>query len=198
MSCSRWHRLVALYVGDDLDRSRAERLERHLELCPSCRDLAQDLRRDLRRLRELDSAAAADPDLGSVRAAVMAKIQSRRTPPAVFVEPRLLAALAAVVVVVVLALLFREGREPAVSHIAVRENPSPAPVAAADPQPAVAFEAPQAADSRVARAEPSPREPVARTSPSAPVEPMTIKILTDDPEVVIYWIVDPKGDNEHV
>jgi hypothetical protein len=29
------------------------------------------------------------------------------------------------------------------------------------------------------------------------VEPMTMKILTDDPDVVIYWIVDSKGEEEN-
>jgi len=32
---------------------------------------------------------------------------------------------------------------------------------------------------------------------SAPTEPMTVKILTNDPNVVIYWIVDPKGEKEN-
>ena len=40
-------------------------------------------------------------------------------------------------------------------------------------------------------------EPVAAPAVLASAEPMTIKILTDDPEVVIYWIVDPKGDKEN-
>ena len=43
---------------------------------------------------------------------------------------------------------------------------------------------------RVARAEAANSTPLLRP---AAAEPMTMKILTDDPEVVIYWIVEGKG-----
>ncbi len=208
MICRRWHRLVALYAGDDLDRPSAAKVEHHLAACASCRGLEHELRQDRLRLRDLDAAAIDGLDLGSVRGAVMAEVESRRNRSPVIFQPRLLSALAVAVFVIALALVFRQVQQPGVPRNVSREAPSPTPglVAAPErrerslpqPPPAAAFEAPKAADNRVARAEPSPLEPVARTSPSAPVEPMTIKILTDDPEVVIYWIVDPKGDKEHV
>jgi anti-sigma factor RsiW len=203
MSCSRWHRLVALYVGEDLDRARTERVRQHLAGCPSCRDLEHDLRWDLQNLRDLDSAATADLELGSVRGPVMAEIETRRTRGLVFSQPRLLTAVAAAVVVIALALLFRQIGMRDVPRTVSRETPSPAPglVAAPEPRerslpqspPVVLRPTPNTSDTRLVRAEsPQPGQTASSRQP-VPAEPMTIKILTDDPEVVIYWIVDPKG-----
>lgn len=208
MNCARWQPLVALYVGDDLDRSRTTRFERHLAVCPSCRNLEHVLRRDLRVLRDLDSAAMNGLELGSVRGAVMAEVENRQKRSPVFPQPRLLSALALVVVVVALALVMRPSTEPDAPRTVSREIPGPAPGLAtvAEPQdaplpqptPESVPSVPNTADPRLARAETSPSGPSTSSPSSAPVEPMTIKILTDDPEVVIYWIVDPKGDNKNV
>lgn len=208
MNCARWQRLVALYVGDDLDRSRTARVAQHLAACPSCRALEHDLRSDRLHLRDLDSAAADGLELGSVRGAVMAKIENRRKRSLMFSQPRLLSALAMVVVVIALALVGRQSQAPDDPRTASRNVANPASGSAADqvpldtprsgPPPAVVDETPNASNNLLARAETPPRASTTRVPPSAPVEPMTIKILTDDPEVVIYWIVDPKGDNKNV
>jgi hypothetical protein len=208
MSGTRWNRLVALYVGDDLDRRSTERVERHLAACDACRRLEQELRSGILNLRELDTAATGDLGLGSVRGAVMARMENRRQRPVVFLRPRLQAALATAVVVIALAILIRDSRGPGVPHLAGREVPSPAPVVLAEPEPrvvsppqpppAIVGEDSNTAGARVARAEPPRRGPIVGTPRSAPAEAMTIKILTDDPDVVIYWIVDPKGATTHV
>jgi hypothetical protein len=208
MNCARWQRLVALYVGDDLDRSRSARVKQHLSACPSCRDLEQDLRRDLQTLGDLDAAATATLDLGSVRGAVLEKIENRRKRSPMLLQPRLLAALAMVVVVIALALVFRQSRGAGALRTVSRGIPSPAPGQAAvpkpretsppQPTPEFARPIPNTANTLLVRAETSPSDSSAPFPPSVPVEPMTIKILTDDPEVVIYWIVDPKGDEKHV
>jgi hypothetical protein len=35
---------------------------------------------------------------------------------------------------------------------------------------------------------------VKKTPPPPVGEPLLVKLITDDPDVVIYWIADPKGD----
>ena len=50
--------------------------------------------------------------------------------------------------------------------------------------------------------EPAPRKRPARVparqakepAPQREAEPLLVKLVTDDPEVVIYWLVDQKGD----
>jgi len=208
MNCVRWQRLVALYVGDDLDRSRTAGVEQHLSTCPSCRDLEHDLRSDRLHLQDLDAAAAGGLELGSVRGAVMAKIVNRRKRSLMFSQPRLLSALAMVVVVIALALVMRQSTGPDAPRTVSRQSPSPAsgvPVVPEQrdiplPQPTPDFvpPIPNSTDTRLTRAETSLSALSTSSPPPAPAEPMTIKILTDDPEVVIYWIVDPKGDKEYV
>lgn len=208
MSCAHWQRLVALYVGDDLDRSRTAKVEHHLAVCTSCRDLEHDLRQDRLHLRDLDATAMDGLDLGSVRGAVMAEVEDRQKRSPVISQPRLLSALAMAVVVIALALVMRQSSEPDAPRTVSREAPSPEPGLATVPEPQDApspqptpesvRSVPNSADTRLARAERSPSGTSISSPPSAPVEPMTIKILTDDPEVVIYWIVDPKGDNKNV
>ncbi len=208
MNCVRWQRLVALYVGDDLDRSRTAKVELHIAACPSCRDLEHDLRQDRLRLLDLDAAAMNGFELGSVRGAVMAKIENRQKRSPVISQPRLLSALAMAVVVIALALVMRRSSGPDAPHTVSREIPSPSPGLATVPEPQDAplpqptpdsvRSVPNSADTRLARVETLPAGRSTSSPPSVPAEPMTIKILTDDPEVVIYWIVDPKGDKEHV
>jgi hypothetical protein len=43
-----------------------------------------------------------------------------------------------------------------------------------------------------------PRAAQRKTQPARPAlakaGPITVKMLTDDPDIVIYWIIEPKGD----
>jgi hypothetical protein len=41
---------------------------------------------------------------------------------------------------------------------------------------------------------PRVRRPKAAPARPEPREQVTIKLLTDDPNIIIYWIVDEKGD----
>jgi hypothetical protein len=39
--------------------------------------------------------------------------------------------------------------------------------------------------------------PIRRTAGPPPlVEPLVVKLVTDDPDIVIYWIADRKGDDQ--
>jgi len=215
MSCSRWHRLIALEVGGDLESRHSRRLEDHIEGCAACRELAVELRSQREDLLRLDREAADGVTLGSVRHAVMADLAERRRPlfPLPVGGVRLLVAGAAMVILVVAAVVLRQGRVPPQPRVAERSIPTsvPAPTTAPAPSPSNT----EIAEPSLEVPPPAPLETVDRPplqlargdlparghemppSLSAPTEPMTIKILTDDPEVVIYWIVDPKGEKEN-
>ena len=212
MSCTRWHRLIALEVGGDLDPRRSRGLEKHLEGCATCRDLSEELRSQREALLRLDREAVGGVILGSVRHEVLADLADRRR--ALFQLPaggrRLAFAGVAAVILVVAAVVLRQGATPTQPIVAERRVPAAvsAPTAAPIPVPTtdVIVEPPQAMPPpapvehgplRLARGDLSTRGPETAVSRSAPTEPMTVKILTDDPDVVIYWIVDPKGDKEN-
>jgi len=215
MSCSRWHRLIALEVGGDLDPRRSRGLDKHLEGCATCRDLSEELRSQREQLVRLDREAVEGVTLGSVRHAVLADLADRRR--SIFQLPaggrRLAFAGVAAVILVVAAVVLRQGATTTQPIVAERSMPTPVPAPTVAPIPSantdVIVEPPQAMPP------PAPVEPVEHgplrlahgdlptrghetgISLSAPTEPMTVKILTNDPNVVIYWIVDPKGEKEN-
>ena len=216
MKCSRWHHRIALYVGGDLETSHARRVEQHLDKCPACHELAEALRGDLEVLAGLESDELDGVAFGSVRGEVMAEIEKRPAAPITAVlssHYRLAIAAAVVALLAALVVMWPSGgpEEPRIAEENVRK-----PTAAAE----ILIEAgPEEPDSLTVTVQDSPeqqlpdpdREPrtlIARAeppsaayptvvSPSAPLEPMTMKILTDDPDVVIYWIVDSKGEKEN-
>ena len=215
MSCRRWHRLIALEVGGDLDSRRSRGLEKHLEGCAACRGLSEELRSQREQLVRLDRDAVHGVTLGSIRHAVLADLADRRRP--IFQLPaggrRLAFAGVAAVILVVAAVILRQGGTPPQPRVAERIIPTSVPAPTVAPIPStntdVIVEPPQAMSPpapvepvehgplRLAHSDLSNRGPETAISPSAPTEPMTVKILTDDPDVVIYWIVEPKGDKEN-
>ena len=206
MRCSRWQRWIALDVGGDLDHRRRLKLGRHLEQCASCRDLESELRQGRESLQGLDLRADANLSLGSIHGQVMQAIADRPR-IAGFGIPRFALIAAAAAAVVILAVFLRQGpveRGPHESRYTVStptEISAPVPVRAPPVENAVEYSSEP--ESMATEPVVVARKHLASTGPSVelrlPVsaEPMTIKILTEDPEVVIYWIVDPKGDNEN-
>lgn len=210
MRCTSWHRLISLAVGGDLDDRRAERLDRHLESCAACRLFADELRTSLDALQRLDSEATPSPAVGSVRGEVLNGLRNRRSPLYWMPAGQRVAAIGAIaLMLLVAAVLLRPGGDPPRPSVAERMAPPSIPTAVPErvssptAQPrindSVETEAPTASPAihnqplRIARADlPSAGSTIEPRRP-APTEPMTVKILTNDPDVVIYWIVDPKG-----
>lgn len=210
MKCSRWHRLIALDLGDDLDVRRAGHLERHLESCAACRLFADELRTGVDALRRLDTEASPSTAVGSVRGEVLTGLRSRRSPLLWIPAGQHLAAIAAIAVMLVItAVLLRPGGNPPRPSVAERIAPPPIPTAEPErvPSPTARPQVNDSVETEAPTASPAVRNPPLRTARadlpsadlniepqrSASIEPMTVKILTNDPDVVIYWIVDPKG-----
>jgi len=160
MSCSRWHRLIALEVGGDLDPRRSRGLDKHLEGCATCRDLSEELRSQREQLVRLDREAVEGVTLGSVRHAVLADLADRRR--SIFQLPaggrRLAFAGVAAVILVVAAVVLRQGATTTQPIVAERSMPTPVPAPTVAPIPSantdVIVEPPQAMPP------PAPVEPV--------------------------------------
>ena len=213
MKCSRWHRLIALDVGGELRGRPARRVERHLDECPACRELAEALRSDLEVLAGLESDELEGVVFGSVRGEVMAEVEKRSASPiAAFLSGHNRVAVAAAVTAVLAVLMVMwpgtGPDEPRIVEETVRKPTAAAEIlteGGPEAPDSLAMTIPDSAEQQHPDLEREPRTLVARAtppsvgnppvdSPSAFVEPMTMKILTDDPDVVIYWIVDPKGE----
>ena len=166
MSCKEWEARVALHVGGDLPAEMASAVEQHLAGCSGCQVLWSGMRENL----ELLQAAHAEPlpaaAYSAVRARVMADVSRRRQP-----WWHWAAGLAAAALVVMVALAMR-------------------PLPEIQPLPRLALAVPRAPDVHAAAPAPprsKPRPPVAA---AANRQPVLVRLVTNDPDIVLYWIAD--------
>jgi hypothetical protein len=160
MSCAHLEETLALYAGGDLDRVEAPRVESHLSGCAECRGFLDDINRSLVLIRE---EAVDWSAVDVMHQKTMSALQ-----PARYHFWR----YAAAVVFVMGGLTSWRLQAP------VTVPPPPAiPVAVAQPNmlplPAVPV---------ITRAK--------KVRNAAKHEPMVVKLQTDDPDVVIYWVTD--------
>lgn len=145
-------------------------IERHLAACADCRELRNDLRANADAFREMTAMP-----LPSVSWAVLAKVRAQETRRQVARWGWALAAAAAIVVV----------------FLATR----PAPVAPLPPVVIAKALAHDVAQHTVTPVVNTHRKRQATRLP-APQQPLKIKMFTSDPDVVIYWLVEPKEGSE--
>lgn len=181
MNCRRFEKSIALYVEGDLAGRKARRVGEHLEACRECREFAARLEATQSAVKELRGETVEEAALDGIRARVLERLGAM---PAV--RPawswRLASALAAAVLVAGVFWVATDRSAPPL--------PRPAVVAPPAPQLAVVPTAPRAV-TRVAKR----RKPAApkQARPQTQSEPLLVKLETSDPDVVIYWIVEPKG-----
>lgn len=176
--CTEWEEPLALAAGGDLAPDERAAVDRHVAHCPACAEMLAGLEHTIGILEDAHAEAIADAHFAAVRARVLAQIDSRprrRWPWA--------AALAASAVLFVL-LLYRPAPVPPPPPLVAIAAP-PAPSVARRPNRSLTVAAPVKKHVRTRAASVSERFP-------ASTEPITVKLLTDDPNVVIYWLGDPK------
>ncbi|HUB80179.1 MAG TPA: zf-HC2 domain-containing protein [Bryobacteraceae bacterium] len=170
MNCVEWEERIALYAGGDLARAEAQPVERHVAKCAGCQVLLSGLRESLALVREAHGEPIEAAHFAAVRARVLAGLERA---PARRWRYAWAGALAAAVLLV--------GLWPRPElHMAV-------PIPKAPAAPAIARTVPPPHPRALAK--PRPPEPVQQAS-----APMVVKLLTDDPDVVIYWITGTKGE----
>jgi hypothetical protein len=175
MNCSDWEQEIA---GD----SESVALEEHLRGCGHCREFADELERNRAALQAVAIHPAA---FDAVRLRVLDEIRAKKQRAAWWTWP---AVAAAVCVAVVCASIVLQNWK----------NPAP-------PKPVVATMNPPKIEWT-----PAPVQPVARArqrvhnqfgpvtasaEPAHNPEPLVVKMLTNDPNVIIIWLVDQKGDS---
>ena len=167
MNCREWEERIA----GDLDDAA---VGRHIAECPGCHVFASGLRQTLEELRQAHTEEEVAPaHYAAVRARVMAELRPRRRWGWVW-------AAAGVAASVFVALSVE-------SRMKVEELPRREIVAAAPPAPAAPV---------VRQAEPETRagRPVQRARALRKTEEVVMKIETGNPDVVIYWIAEAKGE----
>ena len=173
MSCVKFESLIALYVENDLAESEQRLVEVHLETCHSCREFAADIRESQTALKELRMDFVEESALQEVRAEVLFHLSAPRktvTWPWYAIAAMLLIGLCA-------GWLWR-------SQTAAPPDVQPRAAVIAPPHTILPVR--QRPHTRVVRH----RQPDAPTFQS---EPLVVKMITDDPQVVIYWLVSQNG-----
>lgn len=180
MNCKDWEERVALHVGGDLAAADAAAVDRHLAECAGCHMLWAGIKESLEMLQGAHAEAEAPGIYTAVRGRVLAELAVRnvwwRRGWFVSLAP---AVLAAAVVAMVVGLANWPG--PKV------EMPPPRVVAVIPP-------APSAQALRAVLARPLPHKPRVVAAEQAgkpqPRQPLMVRLVTDDPNVIIYWIAD--------
>ena len=168
MHCKEWEERVALHVGGDLPADEASALEVHLAGCLGCQVLWSGMRESLDLLRGAHSEPLPAAAYTAVRGRVMAELAAGR-----WIWWRWAAALAAAAVVMLVALaVWPERRVEPLPRVALAVPPGPELPHTAQAKPPV-----------------PPRRGHAKPS-ALPRQPLLVRLVTDDPNIVIYWIAE--------
>jgi len=183
MTCRDWEERIALHAGGDLPAADAAEVEAHLAACEDCRGVAAAYGAGIELLREAHREPLGEAHYAAVRARVLSELQQDRRPVWRWIW---VGGLAAVAAALILLLWPKPVQTPArieiaAIHPAAPQIEEPKPVA---PAPVMR---PRRAASLVRLV---PREAAVSEPEKRPAEPLIVKLLTDDPNVVIYWIAD--------
>jgi hypothetical protein len=195
MNCSDWEERIALYAGGDLPPAQAHAVERHILECAGCQLLLSGLRQSLGMLREAHAEPVEAAHFAAVRARVLSELARGYRPwwRQAWVYATVLAAMAMLVAVwpkpqkksMAQARTGVETSDGGADPLVRRRRPGRSarvtPVAAGLGRPVARRAAPRGS------APPKPES-------AKPAEQLVVKLLTDDPDVIIYWITDSKGD----
>ena len=214
MNCNAFKSWIALYVEGDLSEADRKRVESHVRICSSCWDLVHDLRESQSMFKSLRAETVNATELAEVRERVFNEVRTLQPAPGwvvamhrmFFAGFRFRNAVAGVVLVFLVsgALWHSLMHQPTVFE---------APMKVATPEAREVLKPAEAAISAAVR-RPIPYK---RSAPSAtleeevleipsipliaePVEESSqalvvpMKFLTDDPNIIIYWLPADKGD----
>jgi hypothetical protein len=166
MNCVEWETRVALHAGGDVTGAEAGEVERHLGECSGCQVLWSGVRESLAVLQAAHVELPEAAHFTAVRSRVMAELERGARP---WLRLAWISGIAVAAALLLLVALWPARVVPQAPRL----------LASIPPAPAVAKASP------VVR--PRVRPMVARAQRK---EPLTIKLQTADPNIVIYWIAD--------
>lgn len=164
MKCRSVKKQLPLYAGDDLPQEKATVIKAHVAACDACQVELDALKAARNSARSLRDEAVPNEDFERLRQTVMEKVAAEewRVPVLRRRQGAVLAALAPLGIAAVAAL--------------VLQGPAPMPGQADDGSPPRAVITPpedvESSDATEMRVD----------------EPVVVKIYTDDPDIVVYWL----------
>lgn len=222
MNCKALESLIALYIEGDLSASDRGRVETHLQDCATCSQLAEDLRESQSVFKTLRTGAVKASDLAGVRERVLNEVGDLEPAPGwVVMMHRLffsgLRRRNAIAGVVLTALItggvwysqrpfahdgktVDEKRQFDAVDVARFESPDPAGLPNVA-QPLIAAprivkpDEPQEVSDVISTEDSSVQlNNAMNSSGSETSQIIPFKFVTDDPDIIIYWLPMDKGD----
>lgn len=204
MTCGYSERGLSLYAEGDLPEAEALEIEQHLSECAGCRTFMTELRESQSVLKAIRQDTFGLTAQISVRAKVLEQVNAGGPSPgwSLRVEKwlfgyrrRLVIGALAMVLVGLGTMWLVRGRPDAPQQEVTSVVPDPAivpPPVAAQPPPVVERKPVKVRRPRVVPVVAEELPP----SEAAPVSPVVVKVFTDDPNVIIYWLLDGNGGGE--
>ena len=197
MSCKRFERLIALYVEGDLAERQARNVESHLVGCAACRKFADELKASQVALKDLRHEPIYETDLHELRRRVIDAVTVKKPE---YVGARWIdrfrmrktwvGAVAGALAVAAMAAVYFS-----TMHGRVPSESSQQRIAATNVvEPAAPPVVSRPVDEPVVR----PAAVAAPVVEAAERQPMVIKMLTNNPDVVIILVTNGKEESEHV
>lgn len=177
MICSVYRRRIALYVEGDISKRQALRIEHHVGGCKRCRTFLGEIEESQEAVRLLKGESVSGDLREAVRNSVLERVATL-APERSWGGPRLGARIwqygvvGMVLATIGVALLYASFQ----ANVDVSPNQM-ASVAQSEEQPVVVSGILTAGALEAALVS----------------EPIMVKMLTDDPDVVIIWLADAKG-----
>jgi hypothetical protein len=195
MSCVDWEERIALYAGGDLSPVEAEAVEQHVAECAGCQVLLGGLRESLRLVREVHSEPIEAAHFAAVRARVLAELERAPARRWRFAWGFAMATAALVLLMAMWPRPEHRSVRQAFVPPAVHEGGADSLVRGGPPGPPPRAPRTARAQRKAGPGGPGTQKvPPRASAPPEPAEPMVVKLLTNDPDVVIYWITSTKGE----
>src|SRR5215475_9513387 len=188
MNCKHSENDLALYVEGDLPDAKAKEVGVHLQACTACRQVLSELSGSQALFKSIRQETVSAAELADLRVRVMERVAVQRPKP---FWGRWVYALAgaAFAIVIVAGVLSREGHRDEKSVKVVELVPPPPTVRAVVPPAKGETHNPVKVDVK-RRARKKVIQPKVSAEPPAQ---MMVKLQTDDPNIVIYWLFDQNG-----
>jgi predicted anti-sigma-YlaC factor YlaD len=193
MNCKHSENELALYVEGDLPEAKAKEVDGHLLACRNCRQVVDELTRSQSLFKSIRQETVGTAELADLRMRVMERVAVQKPKP---FWGRWVYALAGATFVVVLiaGVLTREGHRGETSVSVVKTVPLPPPPSAQAVVPRAEEESHDLVKVNARRRRrPEAIQIKVSPEPTEQLKPMMVKLQTDDPNIVIYWLFDQNG-----
>jgi len=179
MNCEQACEFIALAASGDVTADEQSAIVAHMADCAACRDEAAAFSAISGELAAMRNDAVPDYAFAAVRAHVASEIAGRKRPAWLSAWP----AFAAVVACSVMLVILLSPAAPGPDRLVLPEVPPVVALVPSVESPAVV----------------PPVRRIRKPAPPKihkPAEPLVVKMLTDDPEVIIYWIADARREGQ--